>query len=571
MESSRRAAKADRIFTIFYFLLLAGFLLLFFIHFHPIIPFDSDDWLNATLSRSGVPDWGTWNPIKILPETFLRLSAGFGAVVLYPVSGNYLKSLEVSFALAVCLVMLAYFITFWQLIRERFDIGAWGTALVTTCFVLFHFMIFKSAQYDNMYLFWSRDATCYFHYVIPFCWNGALLFLFVRLDCRQAGNVRKIQTHVHPAAAGEKAQPCMHPAAAGMLVLAVYLGIFSNLFQSIVFVSYIGISTLLRLVQHTAPLGARIRALWKRFLIIALWVLSLVFEAGGGRAQHRGTDLSSGVLSSCTILVSWVHHLNGLWVKITALLTLIAVVLYIRGRIQRRCSRNTDEHIDRQRIGDADENITGQGSKGADECIDGQRSTYPDERSTGRRSSDICMMAVCGILTMLFLVLLCAVVSPDYLKRGDVISSAVVFLLVIVCYEIAWLCERMCVSLTLMPLVLFVMIVNCCSGSRIFLNSNPDNLTSETCEKIMSDMIGAVMEADEEGRESVQIRVPQFTGADNFPLSVYSDYDSVGSRMAQTMYIHGVTGQRIIVTTKPDSLLNALYGTEDAADIINEY
>ena len=47
--------------------------LLFFVFFsqcHPLVPFDSDDWINMGIARRAYPTLAYWNPTKVFPECF---------------------------------------------------------------------------------------------------------------------------------------------------------------------------------------------------------------------------------------------------------------------------------------------------------------------------------------------------------------------------------------------------------------------------------------------------------------------------------------------------------------------
>ncbi|MBR2733236.1 MAG: hypothetical protein IKD80_03170, partial [Selenomonadaceae bacterium] len=46
---------------------------IFFSQVHPIVLFDGDDWNVISDARVGLPKWGGWNPIKVLPETFFPI------------------------------------------------------------------------------------------------------------------------------------------------------------------------------------------------------------------------------------------------------------------------------------------------------------------------------------------------------------------------------------------------------------------------------------------------------------------------------------------------------------------
>lgn len=86
-------------------------LVLFFTKITPLVVFDSDDWLYVSYRRMPVPIWGHWNPSRVLPELLMPFVSSLGALVLYPLTGDYMGALTLVFAVTVSLVIVVYIYT----------------------------------------------------------------------------------------------------------------------------------------------------------------------------------------------------------------------------------------------------------------------------------------------------------------------------------------------------------------------------------------------------------------------------------------------------------------------------
>ena len=66
-------------------LFLIGFLTLVFYYglIHPLVPFDTDDWINLTISRPLYPSLHSWNPTKVFPERLEPAAATVAVVALF--------------------------------------------------------------------------------------------------------------------------------------------------------------------------------------------------------------------------------------------------------------------------------------------------------------------------------------------------------------------------------------------------------------------------------------------------------------------------------------------------------
>ena len=119
---------------IIFFGIIFGFLFLFFTKIHPIIFFDTDDWLYIQHMRNAIPIWKDWNPTRILPETLLPLFSNIGIIIFMPLTNNVVLSLTLIHGLVVSILITIYTYCFFNLIRKKFELNDFVSICVTILF-----------------------------------------------------------------------------------------------------------------------------------------------------------------------------------------------------------------------------------------------------------------------------------------------------------------------------------------------------------------------------------------------------------------------------------------------------
>ena len=81
-DISNQMMKDKTLNHLFFFI---GFLALVFYYglIHPLVPFDTDDWMNMTISRPLYPSLHCWNPTKVFPE---RLEPAVAMIAAFALS-----------------------------------------------------------------------------------------------------------------------------------------------------------------------------------------------------------------------------------------------------------------------------------------------------------------------------------------------------------------------------------------------------------------------------------------------------------------------------------------------------
>lgn len=477
-------------------LCLAVFLsmLLFFEIAHPLAILDADDWTYIAQSRIALPAAKFWNPARILPETLMPYASGLG-VLLFGRLG-FVRAITLMNGLVLSVAVSFYIMAFYRLLRESLKLGAGRSALLALLFLLLHFTIFRRAPDQNRYLFWAKDVTCVYYYVIPALLNCGLVMTLAR-----TGLHRRFP---------EKGEPAQK----SLLVLAVYLAIFSNLFESAILAIWCGVDLLLALLR---PGKNKLRD--RRFrreqafslAVLLLWLLSVWFEGKGGRGA--AADPGSFGASLGESFHGALAFLGGIY-ALVLLLICVSLAALLGCLLFRR-------------LGEEGRQIS---------------------------SALLLPLLILGLLTLLFEILLCARVDPGYAGRCDVMFGVCFVLLALTVLAIGLLLRRWERLLLLLPLLLLVLYSATNTQVRTFADSNDILAPAVVCEALDRNILEQVLEAEARGESSVTVHVFVSGAGDNWPHSLY-----LGDRVATSLYKYGLTSRLMEIRIQPDPQVNAAF------------
>ena len=272
----------------------------FFYCMHPIVILDSDDWQYVSYVRPAVPYTGFWNPARILPEILMPFCGTVAAVIYRFGFLGYIESQILVFAVTISLFISFYVLAFSVLIKKKFSLKMSAVAFISAFFLILHFLIFRTEKQDNLYMFWSYDATCYFYYTIP-----SLLCCTLVMYFESSGILEDFFS---------KDNLLMK----SVTVVALYFAIFSNLFNSAILAIYMGYEIIKSRKIKLLPA-----------LIIVLWGISMVFEALGGRGSSSvggPRDLSGAFSYLITDFSSFSIFFEGVMLLIIAAALIIFTV-----------------------------------------------------------------------------------------------------------------------------------------------------------------------------------------------------------------------------------------------------
>lgn len=476
---------------IYIYVCVAFFLLfVFFSKINPIIVFDTDDWAYIYYARPAIPLWNDWNPCRILPETLMRLCASFGVYIIYPFLNDYIMSLSFAFAFFVSVFICIYLFRFICFINTRYCSSVFSSIALSILFLLFHFLIFRTSDSNNEYLFRANDATCYFYYIIPALVNASIVLYFLEKGNYSFKDYKsKIELSI--------------------LIICLYFAVFSNLFQTSILISFFSIVIIKEyFLNRKSTFFAFVKKVNIPIICIFAWIVSLVFEAKGGRSNsdHLGFDLL-GTLK-CLYKVINIKELNILFVILTVLIVAVSAILLIINR---------------------------------------KSSAYKNFYSL------VFIIVYCIFFTAVFNVLLCAKVKSTYIQRSDILICIFFYVFLLLSVLLCSLIKKNAINIFL-SLALVITFSCIITDSRTFKESNCIGLESERCRQIDNFLIDQIKQAESEGLDEIELHVPVFSTTDNWPLSDYGV-----ERISSALYSHHIINKHIKVDFCPDEKVNKMF------------
>ncbi|MDO5444945.1 MAG: hypothetical protein Q4F31_04920 [Eubacteriales bacterium] len=488
-----------------FFVLVFLFMFVFFSVIHPVTLLDADDWTYISFSRAILPSTKFFNPARIFPEVFMSFCGSIAAFVITPVTGQYMKAVTAVMAAAYSLFIAAYALEMVLFLRSRFRIPAIAEYFLSLIFLVFHFMFFRTSPSGNTYLFWSKDATCYFYYNIPILMNCILVMRFMRK------NIPDFSSE------GEYLRK-------SLFILLVYFSVFSNLYASIIIAGYLASVLVLRLVKCIREKIPAVRFLKDNaveLLIELLWIVSAVFELCGDRAEAAVIEDSAvgniGLMlpEALSAFFGSLRSAN----KILLLFLFAAVFLAVLCLILRRNKKEDDS------------------------C---------------RYVSMILECAVSFIVVSVLLILLAAASSARYAGISTNLLAVLFFVFLAAVSSLACAAEHFSSISVFLPFI-FCLLVSLTNTSYVtFLDSNDILVDGDRCIEIGEDLIAQFQAAEKEGLTEFDLHVLDTKGgedSDNWPHTYY-----MKDRISLTLNKHGLVSEYIECTVCPDESFNEKHG-----------
>lgn len=481
-----------------FFLLIFGFLFLWFAKIHPLIPFDGDDWTYLAYVRVATPIWGEWNPSKVFPEVLYPLFSTFAAHALMPLTGDYITAQTLIHAFVVSAAITGYLWCFACLMRRLFSFSRTTTAVLTTLFFALHFLVFRTAEENNVHLFLCVNINCYYNYLLPMLLNASLVMLLLANE--------KLEVFLDTG----------RPEIKGLFFMALYFAIFSNLPASGILAAYAGSRVLLSLIRQGKAL--RLKPLLSDngfFLgILAAWLISAVFELSGGRAEmsEAQAPFLSRLLTTCFYLKSALLESNRLFLISSGIVVISAAVCMLRNG--------------------------------------GIRGLEP------KLSSVLGAFLISTAAIFVYMILLCAVVRPDKISYCEYLFALYFHILLLVLLALGYLVRRCPKLMLALPVLTLFLVSSINTNGNTFAESNTCGLPAEQVGDLSRYIVRQFQEADAAGQQEMPLYLPQFTAdpenGDNWPYTLF-----LVERIPGTLYEHGVTKRLIDITPVIDPAVNA--------------
>ncbi len=261
--------KKEKVISFIFLAMISIFFIMFYFVIHPIVLFDSDDWINCCSSRDAIPMYGAWNPGRILPEVLMPLCTKIGTYLIYPffTETSFFRVLTYVYAVSVTVAVMLLIAELYALIwakTKKVHISIIGSLF----FVLSIFWFFRSGLTNNIYLLSTRDLSTYYVYVIPNLVCSAALLMLIRLDVD--GKINDIWRGLWGAAR----------------IVLLYFCIFSNIWASVIIGLYVSLLLLRDIYKMLKKKDEKVRyqnIIWEIVVLIG-WLLTQFMEATGGKS-----------------------------------------------------------------------------------------------------------------------------------------------------------------------------------------------------------------------------------------------------------------------------------------------
>lgn len=473
-------------------LIIFASLYLFFTKAHPLYILDLDDWFYLYYSRDALPSALEMNPIKVLPETWMPMVSYLSAYLIYPITDDYLQALSVGYAIVLSGMITVYVLAVMAVLDRRFEIKSQVTLGLLGCaFLLSHFVPFILQKDGNTHLFYAQNVTCVFNYTLPALMNLVLLAYF--LDQNQ-------QWTPHS------------PAKFGMILLGLYLAIFSSLFHSIVLMSLFGIQLLFALLSG---IWNNIRSkrkwicwpfLWNyaklhspKLLALAVWFLSMLFQLGGRAEDISGPFRLMDILYAFQELLVW--GINPQLRTGMAIINLAALAVAAYRFFRYRESKFLVWQAE---------------------------------------------LLGCIGLIVVYLILVTGKLHSSYFTRPDVVINWMSILLLMSVSSLAYFLKLCPKAAALVPILVYILLFGTVFSDITYAEYNVSQLAPSVVKAVGDDIVAQVEEAEAQGLDEVEVYVPASL-ATGWPL----DTTLSNSRISRPLWYHAVTDDRVFVTVVP--------------------
>ena len=469
-------------------------LLIFFIELCPLVIYNFDDWLYISQMRIPLPIWKGWNPTRVLPESFMPFCGWIAAHFIYPITGDYLKAITISCAIALCLFVVMLCICVKHFFTHRLGCSDKLALCYEVLFLILCFAVFRTRA-TSRYLFQSESLNCVFFYTMSGIINTATILVMMSYSDFNA-SFKKWSVSKK-----------------SLFIILVYFSIFSNIFHSGILLVYCVVNVLIDVLAKIKAKQFKIKKIISgniiSVVIITIWFVAFVFELSGGRADK--VDGGEFYLkTSIQQLIAITQAVAKPFVVACIVFCGYVIVCLAYSAIRKR---------------------------------ELAAISLPVKNTFLRIMINI-------IIYTIYMVILCSKVP--YLSRID--ASIGIWLEIIVLLLISVSAVIMNYPRIKRALPILVGLVFLCTlyPDGKFLNSTSGNTSYETCINTDEYIISKITEADKEGLTSIEIAMPDYSDQ-SYYLMVS---ESLGQAVSNALYTHGLINNEIEVKGVLDSQMN---------------
>ena len=477
---------------------------LFFVRINPVIPYDGDDWYFAGAMRWPFPLWGVFNPSKVLPETIEPLCGYIAAYIVYPITGDYIRSLSLVMGLCVALIcyLLCWFV--YKYTRKTLNITVFRALSIELIVFVSLFLIFKQRTSESYYALWSSDINCCFNYVVPGMLNGIMV---LALELHRFCDERKNDSFIN-----------------GLLLVGVYFAMFSNIELNILLAVYAAVKILIHLLDNTFKTHRMdFRLLIKEnswcIVILFFWVVTLIFEFNGGRAKVVSGESFWAQSFSATFI-----QMKSFAKNINLVFGFVVVILFISSVVLSEIGAKKNEF---------------------------------DKRIRNALREAVLI----GAIVFVYLFLIFTKLGGTYASRPDCMWALQFIAYWLLAISLAEIVSKLQFIRKALPLCILTMCICAFNLNYPFVSCHGGR-DYATCKALDEYIIDQIVEADSQGLSYVEVKVPLEQNSSNWPHPY-----NMAQWMQNTLYAHGIINSRIKVVFVPDPSVNDLFYSRDGVSM----
>ncbi|MCM7589861.1 hypothetical protein M8S10_13700 [Enterobacter chuandaensis] len=481
----------SRFLSLTLFAVLSSISLYFFLVSHPTVIMSGDDWGNLTSTRAFYPQWGIANPIKVMPELGYPLFARLSTFLIMPLGFGFLESFSIITAIFITILLSLFLHQLFLLFNATLSSGFIRSSIFVVFFYALIFFIFlKDGNHENLYMLWEVNITCFYHYIAPALINSALAIYVIR-------NYRHLDLN------SIKRKGFLRSSS---IFFCSYIAVFSSLFANIILAVACGVCLLLSLINNSFSFAKTLKDNLLQAFTLTAWVVSVIFEANGGRAASLGSG-SLDIVGSLGVFKYLVEQVQSALLYPAVALISIGFITSLYSLIK---SKNTDKGI------------------------------------------ILFIVVTSGLLTFIALILLCARAGSYYAARPVVMWGTFLYssLAVFITIDIFTNYYKKLIN-TLLAFLAFSLVYQGLTSDSTLKQSINLNLSYIQAKAVSQNIIDNVVSTDLKNGTSMILYVPKGDDNDNWPFPIYE-----GPFIGRALKTYGIIKNEIYIEVKPDVSLN---------------
>ena len=401
---------------------------------------------------------------------------------------------------ATCFFITLYFVTFFKLISNKFKLKKHTAFFVLALFILMHFWIFRCQEEKNTFMFATVDVCCLYYYIVSNMVNATIVMKLINNDFLY-GSIKE-----------------KNSVKTGLVLVAVYFALFSNLYASIILAVYIGTQLLVEFfnVLKNKNFLETLKNNIIRLIYIFSWAAMQLFEMNGTRAKslEKGSSILELIKENLKEFWKIKNKVNGNFKKYVLVIFVFFILCIIVTYI-------TKKELKKENV---------------------------------KFLKEIFFLVFPLVISATYLIIVSAKHYIGSIARPDINFGIVFYGFIILFYMICYLVNKIQFTNIILPIFLIAILFDIDTTERTFSVYYYNGPTDQKRIEISDDIVDQIIEADKNGTE-MTLYVPKFNDGDNWPIATYA-----GNDISRTLYKYGIINYYINVNMVPTEDKNVELG-----------